>query len=170
MRLCSKIKTFSAEGAQTPPHWGAGHSLPKLHPLGAVWAKLQNFHQFTCTSQYCKWLPPVAFWPLYTAPNSFSAGGPRWGSSQRSPDPGLRGLLLRGKGRGEDGREERKGRGKGGKGIGQWAVPLFWIFWPLCLARFAWNLFGSNCLELRTSTGRGCYARCRQKWTRGGTM
>ena len=30
-----KIKKNSGEGAQPPPHWGKGHPLPKLHPLGA---------------------------------------------------------------------------------------------------------------------------------------
>jgi len=65
---------------------------------------------------------------------------PRWGSLQRSPRPGLRGLLLRGgdgNGRGTGGREregKEERRGKGRRGVeGRRAHPFtppnpyFWI-------------------------------------------
>jgi len=56
----------------------------------------------TWHSEYSKWLPPVAFWQLQSAPYSFwprLRPGPRWGSLQRSPRHSswiYGGLLLRG--------------------------------------------------------------------------
>jgi len=43
--------------------------------------------------------------------------GPDWGSLQRSPDPlaGLKGLLLRGRGKGERGERERRGEEDNGR-------------------------------------------------------
>jgi len=38
-------------------------------------AKFWSFHCKTCTSEYSKWLPPVAFSQLLSAPNSFPVLG-----------------------------------------------------------------------------------------------
>ena len=74
-----------------------------------------KFWSFCCKawySEYSKWLPPVAFWHLSSAPNSFSAGvllRPHWESLQRSPRPCSWGLTFEGKVEGErKGREEGK--------------------------------------------------------------
>ena len=64
----------------------------------------------TCTSEYSKWLPPVAFSQLYSAPNSLSAGAsPGSYSDPQTPGWFKRALLLREReGTGKEGRE-RKG-------------------------------------------------------------
>jgi len=56
-----------------------------------ICAKFWSIYCKTCISEYSKWLPPVAFWQLLSAPDSFSAGAlprsPRGGSLQHSLRP-----------------------------------------------------------------------------------
>jgi len=106
------------EPAPPLPFWATD-----LRRQSRRWKLMLEFWSFYCKtwySAYSKWLPPVTFWQLYSASNSFSAAAQPHtllGSLQRStrsptwfkgPDTC--------KGRGGEVEGKRRGEGKGGTG------------------------------------------------------
>jgi len=64
-------------------HWRikrgrAGSAPPPGRRTDAVAVLLISDSCKTCTSEFSKWLPPVAISQLYSAPNSFTAWAPPW--------------------------------------------------------------------------------------------